>query len=362
MTRSPTATAWGRTAWVWLATVGRPALTRAWPAWLGAGIVGGAVLGGNGLGPADLAALARAPPRVAVVIGAAWAVLLFPAVRATIDAPGAAWLRSLPGAGWLGPAAALAIAAVVHAPAGLLAVAATGAGGAAGWLALTLVTLAAAHAAARWVRVPRPPRWRSPAAALVGAHLRAIRRRRGASLAFAAGLVALVGAVAGAMLGQVDDTGGAASVVGAGGALTAACALAAVATTIVDDRRGLGPWLAAAGTAHGTARLATAAVLIGAGALVGAALGATAGWLAMTSAARGLAAVAAATVSGAAVGAALVVAVERGLRAPRPGMLVAAMAAGVGVAATFAIGLGGVRGIGAVALIGAALAVGGRPT
>ena len=73
---APSAWAWTRAGRVWLATLGRAGLGRAMPAWLGAAIVGGAVFGGNGLAPRDVAALAAGAPRVIAVVACGWLVLL----------------------------------------------------------------------------------------------------------------------------------------------------------------------------------------------------------------------------------------------------------------------------------------------
>ncbi len=140
--RAPSASAWGRAARVWLGAVGRAGFARAVPAWFGVAIVGGAVLGGNGLAPRDVGTIAATAPRLIAVLAVAWLVLLAPAARAIVDGPERGLLRSLPGARGLELAASAAVALAVHAPWGALATAATGARGGLSWVLVAMMSLA----------------------------------------------------------------------------------------------------------------------------------------------------------------------------------------------------------------------------
>lgn len=355
-----TVAAWTRLGRAWLGTLGRAALARAVPAWAGALIVGAAVFGGNGLRPVHLAAIAATSPAVIAVAAVGWLVLLAPAIAAMTAAPGARYLRTLPGAAVARPAAPLAIAFVVHAPWGGLAIATAPVGGGLTWLGLALASLALAAALARLTPAPRRPRWRGPRAALVGAHLRAIARRRGGSVAFAAGLALLGGALGAAMIdGEPAGAATLAILPAACAAAVTACALAAIASAVVDDRRALGPWLAAAASRPTSATTAAALVIAGAGLACAAAVAAVVVTLAAPSASAGATIVGACGAAGLGVGLAMTGVAERARGARRPGQAVAAGAGAVALLAVLAIGLWAARGLGVVVGLGAAAAVGG---
>ena len=357
---SPTARAWARAARVWLGALGRAGFGRALPAWLGVAIVGGAVFGGNGLGPADVAAIAAGTPRLVATLALAWLVLLVPAVRATLDAPGLDLLRSLPGAPALEPAARALVVLAVHGPWAAVAIASTGGAGALTWLALAGASLAVALAARRWARVPRRPRWRAPVAAVIGVHARAIARRRGGSLGFAIGLALVAGALGAAMVRSAGvGAGASAALVAACGAVAVACGLAAIATVVVEDRRALAPWLAAAGAGPAAPRAAVAVLAI-AGTTLGAITGATVVALGAPSPAHAGAIVGLAAAVGLGLGLAMTAVTARVTTSPHPGQAIAASAAGLAIAAVVAIGALAVPGAAAIVGVGAGLAVGAR--
>src|SRR5688500_10073876 len=105
-----------RAASVWLSTVARPVAARALPTWAGVAIVAGVVMGGNGLMPRDVAAIAGTSPRAWAVVAGAWVLLTAGAVRAAIGAPGTSYLRSLPTARGSEVASVALAAAAVHLP------------------------------------------------------------------------------------------------------------------------------------------------------------------------------------------------------------------------------------------------------
>jgi hypothetical protein len=358
---APSAWAWARAGRVWLATLGRAGLGRAMPAWLGAAIVGGAIFGGNGLAPRDVAALAAGAPRVIAVVACGWLVLLTPAARAIVGAPGCELLRTLPGAPPLEALARLACGLAIHAPWAAVAVAARGAIGALTWLGLALASLAIALAMARWTRTPRRPRWRGPVAALLGVHGRAIARRRGGSLLFALGLAVLGGALAAAMVESAAVAAlPAAALVAAVAAVAVACGLVAVGTAVVEDDLRLRAWVAAAATPRGAIAGARAAVLVLAGALLGAVVAAATIAIATPPAAHVAAIATVALVIGGGIGLAMTAVARKAIAAPHPGQTLAGGAGGVALAAVIAIGVLSLLGVAAVVVVGGALAVGGR--
>src|SRR5690242_7946399 len=87
-----------RVGWlaVWTRAVVGPAMRRAMPVWIGAGIVGAVVFGPNGMPPRDLTRLARANAAVAAVLGVTWLLLFLPSARVLLRAEAGGFLRSLP--------------------------------------------------------------------------------------------------------------------------------------------------------------------------------------------------------------------------------------------------------------------------
>lgn len=261
-----------RAAWVWLSTVGRPVARRAAPTWAGVAIVAGVVMGGNGMSPSDAVMLATSSARALVVIGAAWLLLSSAAVRVAFDAPGASYLRSLPG-GFLSERLAILVAATtVHAPWGLLWLAGRDAlGGPAGgvlyavaaWVSMTLGSLLLVAIAGRFVRTPRVPRWTSPIGAMAGVHARSLTRRRVSALVTGAGLAALGGAFAALVIGHEAQTARDAIVVsGAVASIALAASLIAAATAVSESDRQLS-WLAAATSISPSTRRVSSALVLG---------------------------------------------------------------------------------------------------
>lgn len=354
----PSAPAWIRAARVWLGAVGRAGFARAVPAWFGVAIVGGAVLGGNGLSPRDVGALAATAPRLIAVLAVAWLVLLAPAARAIVDGPERGLLRSLPGARGLEAATIATVMLAVHGPWGALATAATGARGALSWGLVAMVSTVGAMVMTRWRRVPRRPRWHGATGALVGVHARAIVRRRGGGLAFATGLALLAGALGAALVTSADvGAAGSAALGAACGAVAVACGLAAIASAVVEDRRTLAPWLAAA-AATATAPVAAAVVLTSAGTTLGAAAGVA---TVVIGAPHGWAVVAATAATGLGVGLVMTAVAARAATARQPAAAIAGSAGAVAVGSVIAIGMFALVGVALVIGVGAALAV-GAPT
>lgn len=353
---------------VWLATIARPVAARALPTWLGVAILAGVVMGGNGLAPADAVALATSSPRALAVLGGAWLLLSSAAVRLAVDAPGAAYLRALPG----GPArerlAIVVVAAAVHLPWAGLWLAGAGAGPAAGaWLGMTAASLAPALAAAAALgrRATVAPRWRGPVRALAGVHARDVVRRRSSALVAGAGVAALAGAFAGLMIGhEARDARDAVILAGAVAPLGLAVALAAATVAVADSAQRL-RWLTAAAALPGAPpRLAQAVVFGG--------LGLAAAGVA-TLAAVAVAPLAGATVAAVAATHALVglgtglAAVEVGARAAGGAEAAARVDGGrvvvglvlVGVVGLVLVGLFRAPGVAVFALVGVGLVAGG---
>jgi|GEM_PF-1982228 len=352
--------AWSRAATAWLGTVGRPALRRALRVWLGAGVLGAIFLGGTGVMPRDLARIGVASPGVMVGLALAWLVLLAPAMRGAIGGPGVALLRSLPGAGLLEALAVSAVALAIHAPWGALAVMGAGGRGAASWLGLAAASLIAAIAMARLPVRRRVPRWGSSLAALVGVHARAVTRRRGGSLGFGVGLAVLAGALGGALSrsGGLDGAG-AATLVSACVVVAVAIGLAAIAAVVVDDRRALTAWIAAAAPAAWATRGALAIVLGGLGLGLGAVSGGAAIVVGGLGARAGLGVVGAGAAAGLGVGAALAALAEPAAGSAAPGLRIAVSAVAVAVVGVAVLGYFGGLGVIALALVGLGLAAGG---
>jgi hypothetical protein len=343
---------------VWLSTVGRPVAARAVPTWLGVAIVAGVVMGGNGLYPRDVIALASSSVRAVAVLAGAWLLLTAAAVRVGFGAPGAAYLRSLPGGPWWHAFAIVVCAALVHAPWALVWFAGGGAArGAIAWAGMTAVSLVLVAGGAALAVPARAPRWASPWRALVGAHVRGLRRRRVSALAAGAGMAALGGAFAALVIGhEALFARDAAIICGACGAVALAAALMAATAAVAEADRQV-EWLAvAAAVPGGTRRIARAIVLAGLGAAAAlVATAATAAVGAMPAALLGAAALAN-VVLGVALG---LGAVEVSARARDGGGVVIGMLL-LGVLALVLVGFFGLGGIAAFLAIGAGLAAGGR--
>ena len=353
-----------RAAVAWLGTIGRPVAARALPTWAGVAIAAGVVMGGNGLSPRDLAGVVEAAPRGWAILGGAWLLLTAAAVRAALDAPGAAYLRALPG-GPAGERATIVVAAAtVHAP--WVVVWLIGAGpaiGLAAWAAMTAASLVLVGLLARVAPRARPPRWPGPVRALAGVHARSLVRRRGSALIAGAGMAMLGGALAGVMVGHEAVTATDAAVLaGATSTLALAIALAAATASVADSDRQL-DWLASSSGTGASARRGAVALVLGG---------------------LGLAAAGVATVAAAAVGARFVPAMAGahalvGLGLGLGGVAAAAWArrdggddpvridgarvaiglVGLGVVDLAACGLFGLAGLAGVLALGAGLAAGG---
>jgi hypothetical protein len=343
---------------VWLSTVGRPVAARAVPTWLGVAIVAGVVMGGNGLYPRDVIALASSSVRAVAVLAGAWLLLTAAAVRVGFGAPGAAYLRSLPGGPRWHGFAIVVCAALVHAPWALVWFAGGGAArGAAAWAGMTAASLVVVAGGAVLAVPAREPWWASPWRALVGAHVRALARRRVSALAAGAGMAALGGAFAALVIGhEAIDARGAAIISGACGALALAASLIAATAAVAEADRQV-EWLAvAAAVPGGTRRLARAIVLGGLGAMAAlVATGATAAVASLPAAQLGATAATNATLGlGLGLGA-----VEVSARARDGGRVVIGMLL-LGITALVLIGLFSLLGVAAFLAIGLGLAAGGR--
>lgn len=326
-------------------------------------------MGGNGLSPSDAVALASSSTRAVLVLAAAWLLLACAAVRVAFDAPGARYLRALPGGPRWERVAIGVAAAGVHAPwAALWFVGGGALRGLAAWSAMTAASLALDALAGRFVRAPRVPRWRSAIAAMAGVHARSLVRRRVSALVAGAGLAALGGAFAALVIGhEAQNARDAIVVSGAVASIALAASLVAAATAISESDRQLG-WMAAATSIAPSARRASTAIVLGA-------IGIAAGLVATGAAAAvvPLSATMFAAVVGtnAAIGlGAGLAAVEVGLRARRidvasggrgvDGSRVVVGLLLVGVMGLVAIGLFRELGVAAFVALGASAAVGGR--
>jgi hypothetical protein len=388
-----------RAAWVWLSTVGRPVAGRAAPTWAGVAIVAGVVMGGNGLSPSDVVVLATSSVRALVVLGLSWLLLSSAAVRVAFDAPGASYLRALPGGPLWERVAIVVAATIVHTPWGILWLAGGGALGGpadgalggpadgalggpadalgemtgvvygiAAWAAMTAASLALVALAGRFVRAPRVPTWRGALGAMAGVHARSLTRRRVSALVTGAGLAALGGAFAALVIGHEAQTARDAIVVsGAVASIALAASLIAAATAISESDRQLS-WLAAASSIAPSTRRASTAIILGA-------LGIIAGLLATAAAAAvvplSTTMLLAVIGTNAAIGlGAGLAAVEVGARARRidvasggravDGSSVVVGLLVVGVIGLVAIGVFHELGVAAFVAIGAGAAAGGR--
>jgi hypothetical protein len=199
-----------------------------------------------------------------LVLGAAWLLLSCAAVRVAFDAPGAAYLRALPGGPVFERVTVGIAAAAVHAPWATLWFMGGGAArGFAAWLAMTVASLVLVVGAGRFVRAPRPPRWSSAIGAIAGVHARSLTRRRMSALVTGAGLAALGGAFAALVIGhEATDARDAIVITGAVASIALAASLVAAATAISDSDRQLS-WLAAASSIAPSTRRAGAAFVLG---------------------------------------------------------------------------------------------------
>lgn len=353
--------AWARALTVWLGTLARPVLARAVPTWVGLGIVAGVTMQGNALTPDDLVGLARSSPTALAVMAGAWLLLSAGAVRAAFEAPGASYLRALPG----GPAPhALATALVIalaHLPWAGLWLAAGPVAGALAWSSMVAGSVVVVGVAGRLERAPRVPGWRGPVAALVGVHLRTLTRRRRAVLLAGAGLATVGGLLAGLLVDRGELTGSAAAVaLGVAAAIAVPAALAAATTAVARSDREVAWLVAAAGRGAEVRRLALALVLGGIGLVAGALVAGAALVIATPTAGTTLHLAGAAVVVGLALGLGALAAARWGARrdAVDGGRVVVALV-GQAIAAVTVIGLFGAAGLAAVAAGGVALALGG---
>ncbi len=366
---SRAAAAWigtvGRAAAAWIGTVGRPVLARATPTWAGVAILAGVVMGGNGLAPADVVALASSSWRAVAVLGTAWLLLSSAAVRVGFDADGAPYLRSLPGGPAFERTTVVLAAAAVHLPWAALWFAGGGvAPGAAAWTAMTAASLAVVALAGRLDRAPATPRWRGPIAALAGVHARSLARRRLSALAAGAGMAALGGAFAALVIGhEARDARDAIVIAGAVASIGLAAALVAGTAAVAESDRQL-DWLAhAAAISPASRRLGLALVLAGLG--IGAGAIATLAAAAVTPLGATTLVAVAGTHALVGLGAGLA-AVEVGVRARRAdgvdGTRVAIGLLLVGVVGLVTIGIFHAIGVAAFVAVGAGAAAGGaRP-
>ncbi len=345
----------------WLGTIGRPVAARALPTWVGVAIVASVVMGGNGLMPRDLTALAAASPRAAGVLAGAWLLLTAAAVRAALGAPGAAYLRALPGGRSAEAAAVVAAAGFVHAPWAALWLAGAGLAPAmVAWVGMTAASVGLGLGLARGHGAPRAPCWAGPVRALAGVHARSLVRRRGSALVAGAGMAMLGGALAGLMVGHEARTlADAAVLAGAVATVALAVALTAATACVADSDRGLDWLAAAAGTAAPVRRTAVALVLGGLGlavATVATAAAVMAGSARLVGAVAGAHAVVGLGLGLGAVGVAGWA--RRGDPARIDGVRVAVGMVLLGAVDLAACGLFGLAGLGAVVALGAGVAAG----
>jgi hypothetical protein len=354
---------WVRVLAAWLGTIGRPVMVRAVPTWIGLAIVAGVTMQGNALTAADLVAIARSSTRALLVMAAAWLLLAASSVRAALEAPGAPYLRALPGGPTLAPVAIAVIAAVAHLPWAALWLAGGGAAaGALAWTAMVAVSLAIALAGGRLERSPRAPRWRGPIGALAGVHLRTLVRRRRAVLVAGAGLAATGGLLGGLLIDRNGLAGAVAAIaIGVASAIATPAAIAAATTVAARSDRELAWLVAASGAGAGARRAALALVLAGTGFAAGALVGGAALAIATPPLPTALVVLASAAAVGLSLGVGALAAARWAHRAGaiEGGRVVIALI-GQAIAAVTLIGLFDVAGLAAVAAAALALALGGR--
>ena len=330
---------------------------------MGLGVVAGVTMQGNALTAADLVAVARSSPRALAVMAGAWLLLSASAVRAALGAPGASYLRALPGGPRLEWAAIGAVTALAHLPWAAMWLAGGGTGAAlVAWAAMSAGSLAIVVGLGRLERAPRAPRWRGPLAALVGVHLRTLTRRRRAVLIAGAGLAATGGLLGGLLLDRGELDGEVAVVaIAVAAAIAVPAALAAATTAAARSDRELAWLVAASGRAPGLRRLALATVLTGTGLAAGAVVAGTALAVATPPAATALVVAGAALAVGLALGLGALAAARWAGRGERidGGRVVVALL-GQSIAAVMLIGLFDATGLAAVAAGGLTLALGGR--
>lgn len=359
---TPAPPRWARVARAWLGTLGRPVMLRAVPTWMGLAVVAGVTMQGNALGAGDLVELARASTRALLVMAAAWLLLSAAAVRAAFEAPGAAYLRALPGGPRLEPVAIAAVVAVAHAPWAAMWLAGGGVGvGALAWAAMIVVSVVIAIGAGRFERAPRTPRWRSALTALIGVHVRTMSRRRRAVLLAGAGLAAVGGVLGGLLIGHGELDGEVAAIaIAVAAAIAVPAALAAPTTAAARSDRELAWLVAASGREAGLRRLALATVLAVTGLAAGVIVAATALAIATPPMATTMAVLGAAAAVGLALGLGALAAARWADRGDRidGGRVVVALI-GQAIAAVTLIGLFDAVGIAAVMAGGVAFALGG---
>ncbi|HUQ08589.1 MAG TPA: hypothetical protein VM261_39125 [Kofleriaceae bacterium] len=323
------------------------------------------------MSPADFVMMASSSVRAVAVLAAAWLLLSSAAVRVAFDAPGARYLRSLPGAVLGERFALVAAAAVVHAPWGAVWIAGSPGRGAligvASWAAMTAASLVVAALAGRFVRAPRVPRWTSPIGALAGVHARSLTRRRVSALVAGAGLAALGGAFAALVIGhEARDARDAIVVSGAVASIALAASLIAAATAVSESDRAVG-WMSAAMAIAPSTRRASSAIVLG---ILGIAAGLTATAAALAVASLSPSMLLAVVGTNAAIGLGTgLAAVEVGTRARRIDAATGGRAVDgsrvlvglllVGVIGLVAIGIFHELGVAAFVAIGAGAAAGG---
>jgi len=259
---------------VWGRVVGLAAARRAAPVWGGVAIAAMVIFGGTGMHAADLTGAALGSAGVATGLFALWMILMAPVGAAMVDPRPTAYLRALPWPRAWRWAVGGAIATAVQGPWTLLWAVGEGASAA---VVATAVAAAAMLAVASipWPAPRRAPRWRGPVRALVGAHGRAVVRRRGTALARGAALAALGGAVAG-LVARANALSAAEAlvVVLVAASVALPMAIGALAAPVAESDRDLGWVLASTGCSRGARVVAQVVALAGAGAAFGAGLGA----------------------------------------------------------------------------------------